>query len=61
MKQYPKEKKYLFFASVTLIQQATKEELSQPKNINVILATRTIEKVEKEFSFTTSEGIYTHF
>ena len=55
MKQYPKRKQYYFYAAVSFIQQLSKEEIT-PKNINVTMALRTVEKVDKEFLFTTQEG-----
>lgn len=57
MKTYPKEKKYFFFAAVSFIQQVPTSEL-KPNNLNITMASRTLEKIEKEFGFSTTEGFY---
>ena len=56
MKQHPKDKKYIFFAILAYVLQVQPKE-ADPKNINLLMASRTLEKAEKEFGLTTVEEL----
>merc|ERR1712137_276237 len=56
MKQHPKDKKYIFFAILAYVLQVQPKE-ADPKNINLLMASRTLEKAEKDFSLTTVEEL----
>lgn len=57
MKSFPKDKQYYFYAAISFIQQVPTAEL-KPNNLNITMASRTLEKIENEFGFTNPEGFY---
>jgi len=56
MKQHPKDKKYIFFAILAYVLQVNPQD-ADPKSINLLMASRTLEKAEKDFSLTTVEEL----
>ena len=57
MKSYPSKNQYYFFVAVSLVQMIPTSEL-KPKNMNLVMAEKMLEKVELSFKYTLLPGSY---
>lgn len=56
MKAFPRERKYVFFVATSYLQQLDATD-KNPANINLMIASRTLDKAESDYEgFQTIEG-----